>query len=357
MGKKIFLVVLCLATVLDLHLANAEVPAVFILGDSTADTGTNNFLPDSKDRADFPPYGIDFPHSRPTGRFSNGLNSADFLAELMGFKRSPLPFFYLVNNTKFIKRPSFRGANFASAGSGILNITGQTKNGLKNVVPLEEQIGQFSSIYSELVAIKGQASAEVFLSKSLFFISVGSNDIFAYYLSRSTVPKQEFIATLGFIYDSYLRTLYKLGARKFGIISVPPIGCCPALRIQNTTGGCLEDLNNLALEFHSMINTQLIKLSTDYSDMKYSLGNAYEMTINVLDNPCPFGFKNVSNPCCGDERTPCGPNATFCSNRREYLFWDSVHPTQAAAGLAARTLYGGELRFVSPINFKQLADA
>lgn len=78
MEKKIFSLVLCLAIVA-FHLANAEVPAVFILGDSTADVGTNNFLPRSKARADFPPNGIDFPHSRPTGRFSNGFNSADLL--------------------------------------------------------------------------------------------------------------------------------------------------------------------------------------------------------------------------------------------------------------------------------------
>lgn len=62
------------------HQANAKKPtAIFILGDSTADVGTNNFLPESKARADFPYYGIDFPKGRPTGRFSNGLNAADFL--------------------------------------------------------------------------------------------------------------------------------------------------------------------------------------------------------------------------------------------------------------------------------------
>lgn len=54
-------------------------PAIFIFGDSTADVGTNSFLPTSKTRADFPHNGIDFPSSKPTGRFSNGFNSADFL--------------------------------------------------------------------------------------------------------------------------------------------------------------------------------------------------------------------------------------------------------------------------------------
>ena len=63
-----------------LGLAQAhKVPAIFIFGDSTADVGTNNFLPLSNFKANFPHNGIDFPQSIPTGRFSNGLNSADFL--------------------------------------------------------------------------------------------------------------------------------------------------------------------------------------------------------------------------------------------------------------------------------------
>ena len=62
-----------------LHSADALVPAMFILGDSTVDVGTNSLLPFSIIRADFPFNGIDFPSSEPTGRFSNGFNSADFL--------------------------------------------------------------------------------------------------------------------------------------------------------------------------------------------------------------------------------------------------------------------------------------
>ena len=47
-------------------------------------------------------------------------------SKLMGFKRSPLTFFALAANPNLIKRPGFRGGNFASGGSGILDITGQT---------------------------------------------------------------------------------------------------------------------------------------------------------------------------------------------------------------------------------------
>lgn len=74
------LLLLLLATnTIVLDVAEAALPAVFILGDSTADVGTNSFLASSKARADFPFNSIDFPSSMPTGRFSNGINSADFL--------------------------------------------------------------------------------------------------------------------------------------------------------------------------------------------------------------------------------------------------------------------------------------
>jgi hypothetical protein len=59
---------------------SGKVPAIYVFGDSTADVGNNNYLPGSAvPRANFPHNGVDFPTSRPTGRFSNGYNGIDFL--------------------------------------------------------------------------------------------------------------------------------------------------------------------------------------------------------------------------------------------------------------------------------------
>ncbi|KAA8546148.1 hypothetical protein F0562_020958 [Nyssa sinensis] len=336
-------------------LADATVPAVFILGDSTADVGTNNHLPDSRARADFPYNGIDFPKSRATGRFSNGFNSADFLAKLMGFRRSPPPFLSLLKLSSGLQKRIFKGVNLASGGSGLLDITGQTMK----VVPLSEQIRQFATIYNNFTAVMGPAATENMLSKSVFCISVGSNDIFGYFLTKSSIPKEQFIATLINAYEIYIKNLFNLGARKFGIISIPPIGCCPSQRVFNATGGCLEDMNNFARAFHSALNTLLSNLSSELQGMKYSLGNAYEMTINIIENPLPFKFKDVETACCGTGRLnaegPCNSTANLCMNRQDHLFWDLYHPTQAASKLAALTLYQGGPKFVSPINFAQLA--
>jgi hypothetical protein len=53
-------------------------PAVLAFGDSVADTGNNNYVR-TIIRANFPPYGKDFPGHKATGRFSDGKVSVDFL--------------------------------------------------------------------------------------------------------------------------------------------------------------------------------------------------------------------------------------------------------------------------------------
>lgn len=59
------------------HTADAR--AFFVFGDSLVDNGNNNYLATTA-RADSPPYGIDYPTHRPTGRFSNGLNIPDLIS-------------------------------------------------------------------------------------------------------------------------------------------------------------------------------------------------------------------------------------------------------------------------------------
>lgn len=54
-----------------------QVPCYFIFGDSLADNGNNNHLL-SQAKANFLPYGIDYPDG-PTGRFTNGRNYVDFI--------------------------------------------------------------------------------------------------------------------------------------------------------------------------------------------------------------------------------------------------------------------------------------
>ncbi|GAA0142027.1 lipase [Lithospermum erythrorhizon] len=338
------------------HFANAsKVPAIFILGDSTADVGTNSYLNRSHAKANFPYHGIDFPGHRATGRFSNGFNSADYLAMLMGARRSPSSYLFLQTLGSHRRADVLRrGANFASAGSGILDSTGSTLG----VLPLYKQILQLVEVYGDLEARLGRHTTKTLLGKSLFFITTGSNDIFGYFATNTTVSVDEYIDTLIDSYDTYIRSLYGIGARKFGIISVPPVGCCPSQRIISPTGDCFEPANQMAQLFHSKLVKLLCKLSSQLQDLRYSLGNAYEMTMNVINHPNLYGFTNVNTACCGkgklNAEQSCNVTSNLCPDRTKYLFWDLFHPTQAAANLAAITLYSGPAEYVTPINFKQL---
>ncbi|KAK2988255.1 hypothetical protein RJ640_028639 [Escallonia rubra] len=333
---------LSLAIIAFINLAKADVPAFFIFGDSTADVGTNNNLQDCGAKANYPYNGIDYPYSTPTGRFSNGYNSADLIVRQLGnFKISPPPFLSLLERMPTFKRNILRGVNFASGGSGIFKETGRIR------------FVSFSLSDKGGPKVLGPAEADHLISNFIYIISVGSNDIIEIPFGT---PTQKFINKIHFAYANHLKNLYKLGARKFGIISVPPIGCCPAVRVYNSSGGCVDPVNAIARAFYKASDALLQHFSSEFKGVKYSLANAYHMTMSIIDNPIANGFKDVKTACCGNGTVACKEGSNLCANRNDYLFWDWFHPTQAASELAALTLAFAEgPEFVKPMNFSQLA--
>lgn len=57
-----------------------KISALYVIGDSLVDSGNNNYLA-TKIKSNFPPYGSDFEGGKPTGRFSNGKNIADYIGK------------------------------------------------------------------------------------------------------------------------------------------------------------------------------------------------------------------------------------------------------------------------------------
>ncbi|KAF3583384.1 hypothetical protein F2Q69_00029169 [Brassica cretica] len=91
------------------------VPCYFVFGDSVFDNGNNNDL-NTTVKVNYSPYGIDFARG-PTGRFSNGRNIPDFIAELMGFSDYIPPF------AGASPQQAHTGINYASGAAGILEET------------------------------------------------------------------------------------------------------------------------------------------------------------------------------------------------------------------------------------------
>ncbi|CAD6230017.1 unnamed protein product [Miscanthus lutarioriparius] len=184
----------------------------------------------------------------------------------MGFKRSPPPFLAVANKTN---KQVFRGllaVNFASAGSGILDTTGSS------IIPLSKQVEQFAAVQRNISSRVGNgAAADALLSRSLFLVSTGGNDLFAFF-SRNSTPsdadKQQYVGNLVALYQNHVKALYVLGARKFAVIDVPPIGCCPYPRSLHPLGACIDVLNELARGFNKGVKAAMHGLSLSFQGFR-----------------------------------------------------------------------------------------
>lgn len=76
-NKFIVPLVFCVLQFVCAGLGLEQVPCLFVFGDSLVDNGNNNDLA-TEAKVDYAPYGVDYPQG-PTGRFTNGRNTADIL--------------------------------------------------------------------------------------------------------------------------------------------------------------------------------------------------------------------------------------------------------------------------------------
>ncbi|XP_031379060.1 GDSL esterase/lipase At5g18430-like isoform X2 [Punica granatum] len=148
--------------------------AFFVFGDSLVDNGNNNYLATTA-RADSPPYGIDYPTHMPTGRFSNGFNIPDFISQSLGSEPT-LPYL----SPELRGQTLLVGANFASAGIGILNDTGVQ---FVNIIRMYRQYEYFKEYQRRVSALIGQQRTKRLVNQALVLITVGGNDfVNNYYL-------------------------------------------------------------------------------------------------------------------------------------------------------------------------------
>ncbi|KAF2312435.1 hypothetical protein GH714_034675 [Hevea brasiliensis] len=125
---------------------------------------------------------------KPTGRFSNGRVPSDFIVEAFGVKKL-LP---LILNPNLQLQDLLTGVTFASGGAGYDPVTST----LAPAFSLSDQIDQFKDYIKKINSAVGEEGSAAMVSKSVFIISIGSNDILNTYYST---PLRHFHYTI----DSY----------------------------------------------------------------------------------------------------------------------------------------------------------
>ncbi|MCL7028900.1 hypothetical protein MKW94_004478 [Papaver nudicaule] len=331
-------------------------PALYVFGDSLVDSGNNNYL-QTLAKVNYTPYGVDFRNGA-TGRFTNGKTAVDFLASWLGLPYVPP---YLGLSVKQ-RRNTKTGVNYASGAAGILQESG-TATG--DNLSLEEQVNYFTkTVKNDLPKIfKNHKKISKYLSKSIFVVSVGNNDYInnylqpAFYNSSSTYTPQQFSALLISTLKKHLTSIYNLGARKFVVFELGPLGCLPGIVFSanpKPVTPCVENINSLVKMFNSELTSMTQELTSTLKGSTFIYANVFKKSYQQNLHPKRYGFPGGNTPCCVVGPTAlCLPNQTPCADRNSHLYWDAFHPVQRVNYEVANGCFKGSATCF-PINIRQL---
>ncbi|CAK7341243.1 unnamed protein product [Dovyalis caffra] len=334
----------------------AEARAFFVFGDSLVDSGNNNYLATTA-RADSPPYGIDYPTHRPTGRFSNGLNIPDLISQLIG-SESVLPYL----SPELSGQKLLNGANFASAGIGILNDTGVQ---FINIIRMYRQLEYFNEYQRRARALIGADQTTRLVKGALVLVTVGGNDfVNNYYLVPYSARSRQFrlpdyVKYLISEYRKLLITLYKQGARRVLVTGTGPMGCVPAeLATRSTNGGCSAELQRAASLYNPQLAQMLKGLNMEIGKTVFISANTQQTHRDFISNPQAYGFTTSKIACCGQGPFNglglCTIASNLCPNRNLYAFWDPFHPSEKANRLIVEQIYSGTTKYMDPMNLSTI---
>ncbi|GER57584.1 GDSL esterase/lipase, partial [Striga asiatica] len=358
-------------------------PALFVIGDSSVDCGTNNFL-GTFARADRPPYGRDFDTGQPTGRFCNGRIPVDFIALELG-----LPFVPSYLGQSGSVNDMIRGVNYASAGAGIIFSSGSE---LGQHISLSQQMQQVMDTFQLFILSMGEDAAYGLISNSIFYISIGSNDFIHYYLRNASNVQSlylpwRFNQFLAQTMKLEIQNLYNANVRNVVVMGLAPLGCAPYYLwlYQSKTGQCIETINDMILEFNFAMRFMVEELNRKLLDANIIFCDALEGSMDIIKNhnrygekscssilrsintslSCAFiirlapGFNVTTDACCGLGMyrgwIMCISPDMACNNASSHIWWDQFHPTHAVNEILADNVWSSRhTSMCYPMNLQEL---
>ncbi|CAN4094677.1 unnamed protein product [Withania somnifera] len=292
--------------------------SILVFGDSTVDTGNNNHILTIA-KGNHPPYGQDYPNHIPTGRFSNGKLVPDILAIFLNLKKNGVPP-YMQPDLPI--NELLTGICFASGGTGFDELTST----ISGAIPMRKQLDYFKEYLRKIRVVVGENEAERIVNGALVIVSAGTNDFFTLNVY------QDFLLDK---LQSFVKELYDLGCRNIIVNGLPPIGCLP---IQMTAKSplvrtCINKENLDAQIYNRKLEHLLLQLQAHLPASKILYVDSYAFVSDLINNPQQYGFEETKRGCCGSGLVEAGPLCTrlspVCSDASQYVFFDSIHPTES----------------------------
>jgi len=278
--------------------AAAAFSKMYVFGDSLSDSGNAYNIVQNDSGQVFPPP----PNNQ---RNSNGLVAVEYLAQNLGL---PL-------------QPSYTGGtNYAVSGA----MTGLRSDGTVNTEnyayaayggAFGTSALQFGTSLLSQISQFSLSAPSVDPSSALFVVWAGANDFFFDPRVETLISAVDNIAQA-------ITALAGSGARRFLLPGLPDLSLTPGIMAADAAdpgAGIAAGYHDLSLGFNDALENFLIPslealgLDITYFDIDAALHR-------VLNDPGAYGITNVTEGCLV-------LFVSVCSNPDEYLFWDSVHPT------------------------------
>ncbi len=250
------------------------------------------------------------------GRFSNGPTWIELLSNPA---KSGNPSWSSMDT--FWSPPSFTGIpntgsttqNVNAAVGGAGTVPGSSLNPVPSV---QLQINTFA------------AAGGTFGANDLVSIQGGANDFIKFFTNNPTPTAAEITTqaiTTGGNEASNIRLAIQDGAKTILVSNLPNLGATPYGLALSPAGGMLASVT-----YNATLNTATQQLAAANPSVNLVQMDWYGALNVILANPAAFGFTNTTQGCVNVGA------ACIATNAQGYLFWDSVHPTEAAQQLLAR---------------------
>ncbi|ESQ32947.1 hypothetical protein EUTSA_v10005315mg, partial [Eutrema salsugineum] len=235
------------------------------------------------------------------------------------------------------------GINYASAGCGVFNDTGKK---LGRCLSMSVQIDLFNETIEKNLKKQFKTESELssHLAKSLFMTAIGVND-YAFLYNKTTNDTNGFANRLLHEFLIQFQRLYKLGARKFFVNNIKPLGCYPNIIAKTVPrGSCDDDINHAISIFNDKLRESLSYMHRRlFNDTSFLYSDYFNFMLRLRGPPSNQGSSNLLNttsPCCpkvydGGSTTTCRLFSNACERPDTYIFFDPRHPTQMANYLYA----------------------
>lgn len=206
---------------------------------------------------------------------------------------------------------------------------------------MNQQLEYYKEYQNKVIRIAGTEKAESIFSDAIYVLSMGSSDFVQNYyidpLLFNTYTPDEFSDMLIGSFSAFIQRLYKLGARRIGATSLPPLGCLPAsiTLFGDGSNECVPRLNRDAMLFNKKMNATAHALQKRLPGLKLIIFDIYNPLLDLIKSPADNGFSEARRACCGTGKIEtsilCNSlSPGTCKNASTYVFWDSFHPSETA---------------------------